>query len=134
MPTRTILVVEDEPVLADMLAVGLQLRGFEVDTCATAEEALQAVVGRAYDLALIDLMLPKIHGLELARRFGRLRPGIRIVLTSAYPLSEHQLVLADCGAAGFILKPYRLDRLSRLLERTLQGVPPRSEGPEPPVE
>lgn len=67
------------------------------------------------DLALIDLMMPGLNGLELARQIRSLFPSVRVVLSSAYHLSARQVERADCGAVGFVPKPYRLAELCSFL-------------------
>ncbi len=116
-----ILIIDDELNLRRSLAIGLKLEGFETEAVGTADDALEMLAGRAFDLVLVDLMMPGVHGLELARRIRQLHPTVRIVLTSAYHLSERQMAQADCGAIGFVPKPYDIDDLSRFLHTKLAG-------------
>lgn len=111
----SILIVDDEPNLRRTLALGLRLEGFETEVAASAAAALEILHQRAFDLAVVDLMMPEIHGLELARCIRLLHPSCRVVLTSAYHLSERQLTQADCGAVGFAPKPYDIEELARFL-------------------
>jgi CheY-like chemotaxis protein len=67
------------------------------------------------DLALIDLMMPGLNGLELARQIRQTFPDVRVVLSSAYHLSARQVERADCGAIGFVPKPYKLSELADFL-------------------
>lgn len=64
-------------------------------------------------------MMPGINGLDLARRLRFRCPGLRVVLTSAYHLSERQLARADVGAVGFVPKPYQLEDLVVFLREKL---------------
>lgn len=114
-PRPSILIVDDEPNLRQTLALGLRLEGFDAEQAGSAISALQALNRRGFDLAVIDLMMPEIHGLELARCVHMLYPRCRVVLTSAYHLSERQLVQARCGAVGFVPKPYDIEELARFL-------------------
>ena len=71
-------------------------------------------------IGLFDLMMPGMNGLELARNVRALHPQVRVVLTSAYHLSERQLARADCGVVGFVPKPFELSALFDVVARALE--------------
>jgi DNA-binding response OmpR family regulator len=123
-----VLVVDDE---ADrtcvLLGIGLRVEGFEVETAHDAEAALRSMAGGTFDLAIVDLMIPGTNGIQLARMIRAQFPRAQVVLMSAYPVSERQLMLADCGAVGFVPKPFDLPELTRFLRGKLAGVAPTSE-------
>jgi len=125
-----VLIVGDEENQRRTLSIGLRLEGFEVLVAGSSEEALQALGAAAtpgsagIDLALIDLMMPGLNGLDLARQIRRLFPNVRVVLSSAYHLSARQVERADCGAIGFVPKPYRLAELSSFLRSKTKMVSP----------
>jgi DNA-binding NtrC family response regulator len=118
-----ILIVDDEENQRRTLSIGLKHEGFDVLTAASAAEALQTFQEHpGIEVAVIDLMMPGINGLDLARQIGRLYPGIRVVLASAYHLSARQFERADCGACAFIPKPYSLPELCRALRGKVQPI------------
>ena len=120
-----ILVVDDEENQVRVLAMGLRLEGFDVATARSAEEALAVLKGdEEIQLGLFDLMMPGVNGLELARGVREKHPHVRVILTSAYHLSERQLARADCGVVGFVPKPYELNELAAFLRSKLS--PPAS--------
>ncbi len=90
--------------------------GFDVRAAGTAAEAIQILDQESTDLMLVDLMMPDINGLELARHVRLLHPTVKVVLTSAYHLSENQLRRADCGAVGFVPKPFEMRELVAFLQ------------------
>jgi DNA-binding response OmpR family regulator len=114
-----LLVVEDDARHARMMAIGLRIEGFDVEVSASADAALRLLMTELFDVAVVDLMLPGTNGIQLARLVRDLRPETRVVLTSAYHLSERQLVRADCGAVGFVPKPFDLSELARFLKSKL---------------
>jgi DNA-binding response OmpR family regulator len=118
MPTR-ILIVDDEDNHRKTLAIGLRLEGFETLEARDGEAALVVLESETADFAIVDLMMPGINGLDLARRLRFRCPDLRVVLTSAYHLSERQLARADVGAIGFVPKPYRLEDLVSFLREKL---------------
>jgi DNA-binding response OmpR family regulator len=114
-----VLVVDDEENQVRVLAIGLRLEGFEVLTARSAEAAFDLLAREQVDLAIVDLMMPGTNGLELARQVRDNYPKVRVVLTSAYHLSERQLARADCGVVGFVPKPYELAELAGFLRSKL---------------
>ncbi len=132
-----VLIVDDEENQRRTLSIGLRLEGFDVVVASSAHEALVALgacaaspeagatsAGPAIDLALIDLMMPGLNGLDLARQIRRLFPNVRVVLSSAYHLSARQVERADCGAVGFVPKPYQLAELCSFLRSKTKALSP----------
>lgn len=113
--TIRVLLVDDDGNHLRLLAAGLRLEGFHVEAAEDAETALGAALRESFDVALLDVMMPGTNGLELARRLRVDHPAVRVVLMSAYHLSERQVRLSACGAVGFVAKPYRLEELSAYL-------------------
>lgn len=116
-----VLVVDDEPNHTRVLAIGLRIEGFDVTTACDSDTALAALGDVGADIAIVDLMMPGTNGIQLARKLRERFPEMRVVLTSAYHLSERQLLRADCGAIGFVPKPYDLSELARFLRAKLPG-------------
>ena len=114
-----VLVVDDEANHARVMAIGLRIEGFEVETARDADSAMAALTASPFDLAIVDLMMPGTNGIQLARMVREHHAATRVVLTSAYHLSERQLVRADCGAVGFVPKPFDLSELARFLKAKL---------------
>ncbi|MBK8252435.1 MAG: response regulator [Polyangiaceae bacterium] len=120
---QRILVVDDEENQRRTLSIGLKHEGFEVLTASSAAEALAIFTDNpTIDVAVIDLMMPGINGLDLARQIGRLHPGVRVILASAYHLSARQFERANCGACAFVPKPYSLPELCRALSGKAQPI------------
>ena len=100
-----VMVVDDDAAVARQLALALELEGVEAATAHDGEEALSSLAADPADLVVIELMLPRQSGLELARELRLRHPTLRIVLTGAYHLSERQLTRAGCNAIAFVPKP-----------------------------
>ena len=114
-----ILIVDDEENQRRALGIALRLEGFTVEEAADGDQALRRLEGCPFDLAIVDLMMPGINGLDLARRMRFRWPGVQVILTSAYHLTERQLERADVGAVGFVPKPYRFDDLLGFVQSKL---------------
>lgn len=105
----TILLVEALEGDASVLASALRVEGFHVVSVVTAAAARAAILEDQVAIAIVDLMVrgeAGSTGLDLARDIRNASPSTRVLLTSAYHLSERQLERADCGVSGFIPKPY----------------------------
>lgn len=114
-----ILVVDDEENHRRTLAIGLRLDGFEVFEAEDGQTALELLETATVDVAIVDLMMPGLNGLELARKLRFRCADLKVILTSAYHLSERQLERADVGAIGFVPKPYALNELVGFLRNKL---------------
>ncbi|KRL09644.1 response regulator YycF [Schleiferilactobacillus perolens] len=102
---KKILVVDDEKPISDILKFNLTQEGYEVETAADGEEALEKVKSGNPDLILLDLMLPKIDGLEVARQVRKDRDTPIIMLTAKD--SEIDKVLGlELGADDYVTKPF----------------------------
>ncbi|OQD52574.1 DNA-binding response regulator [Streptomyces phaeoluteigriseus] len=130
----TVLVVEDEPSIADVLSIALRFHRFEVMTAGTVREAL-ALTGRVRpDVALLDVMLPDGDGRALGRELRERRPDLALVFLTARD-APAEIV----GALGFgddyITKPFDIDvvvaRITAVLRRTLPHARTRSRGGTP---
>ncbi|HEY5432696.1 MAG TPA: response regulator transcription factor [Coriobacteriia bacterium] len=103
--TRTILVVDDNPKIVEVLEAYLRADGFDVVTAADGPAALAAVEERRPDLALLDIMLPGIDGLELTRRFQR-EHDLPVILVTARIEEIDRLIGLEVGADDYIGKPF----------------------------
>ncbi len=117
---RRILVVDDEQPIRDLLNQAFTGMDYEVDTAANGQEALDMVAQHGVQLALMDLKLPGLDGLELCLRIRRFNPLAVIFAMTGYPsLFE----LSDCREAGFddyFRKPVKLQVLSRAVEQAFE--------------
>ena len=123
---QTILLVDAPDGDASLLASALRVEGFRVVQASSASEARAALEDDQVILALVDLMLRSdtgTNGLELAREIKLEHPLVRVLLTSAYYLSERQLERADCGVSGFIPKPYDVGDVVSFVRAKVSGPP-----------
>jgi len=104
-----VLIVEDEAHLAEGLAFNLRNAGYEVDCVETGEAALEAIDERDFDLLILDVMLPGIDGLEVARRLRRQGDTRPILMLTALNRADDVIAGLDAGADDYITKPFDLD-------------------------
>lgn len=125
MGTKRILIVEDELSVAQALQRALNLpRGgsYAVESCASAEAALERLGQEHFDLVISDLRLPGISGLELIERAHQLSPGIHSVLITAFgspQVEARARLLTD----AYLPKPFRLRDMVRIVGCILDHLP-----------
>lgn len=126
---RTILVVDDNVKIVDVLAEYLQAEGFSTLTATEGTEALRLAERRRPDLALVDIMLPGIDGLELTRRFQAF--DLPVILITARSDEIDRLIGLEVGADDYITKPFSprevVARVKAVLRRTERAVHATSE-------
>jgi two-component system response regulator RegX3 len=115
-----ILVVDDEPSLVETLTYALERERFEVSVATDGESAVEAALSQAFDLVLLDLMLPKLAGGEVCRRI-RAASGVPIIMLTAKDSSRDLVGGLDAGADDYVTKPFSsaelLGRIRALLRR-----------------
>jgi DNA-binding response OmpR family regulator len=131
--SRTILVVDDEPVLRETLAEALDADGFRVVTAADGREALSRFREHQPDLVVLDLMLPELSGIEVCRII-RAESGVPIVMLTAKTSELDKVVGLELGADDYVTKPFSLRELSARIRALLRRTEQLAEAPAPLVE
>ncbi len=116
--SRRVLVIEDEEKLRRVVQLQLQTSGYEVELAGTAEEGL-ALAERA-DLVLTDLRLPGMSGLDFLEKMHALRPGLPVVMMTAFGSVETAVDAMKKGAADFLVKPFSLEHLTAVAAKALE--------------
>ncbi|MGK2958560.1 MAG: response regulator [Acidimicrobiales bacterium] len=122
----TILVVEDEESFIDALVVGLQREGFRVHVARDGAEALELFDETDPDLVLLDVMLPRISGIDVCRRI-RSRSDVPIIMVTAKSSEIDTVVGLEVGADDYVSKPYRLRELVARMRAALRRGPNDAE-------
>ena len=131
VPTgQRVLVVEDEPNLAEVVTMALRFQGCEVQTAASGREALAAVHRFNPHLMVLDVMLPDMEGFEVAARLGAQRAGVPIIFLTARDATEDKVRGLSGGGDDYMTKPFSLEelvaRIRTILRRTGQAAPESS--------
>lgn len=114
---KSILIVEDEPIIRETMAEFLQGEGYEVRATGTVSEALNIARERDYDVAICDVQLPDGDGVKLLRQLHRINPGIFVLIISAYATVENAVEAFTAGAFDYLVKPVRFEELTNRLQR-----------------
>jgi DNA-binding NtrC family response regulator len=115
-----ILVIDDEPIIRETLAEYLQQQGFSVRTCGTGEDAIQLASDQRFDIALCDVNLPGIDGIEVLQRLLKVNPEIFVILITAYATVESAVEAFQRGAQDYLMKPIILDEVLNKIRRLLR--------------
>src|SRR5579863_8525305 len=97
-----ILLVEDEPKVSGFVARGLEAERYAVDVCADGRDGLEMAEAYAYDMIILDLMLPKIEGREVLQRIRRFNTCVPILILTARDAVEEKVRLFECGADDYL--------------------------------
>jgi two-component system response regulator RegX3 len=120
MPTQEmVLVVEDEEAFVDALTVGLRKEGFRVEVARDGAEALTRFDELGPDLVLLDLMLPRISGIDVCRELRR-RSQVPIIMVTAKSSEIDTVVGLEVGADDYVTKPYRMRELVARMRAVLR--------------
>ncbi len=114
-----VLVVEDEESFLDALTVGLTREGFEVSIARDGQEGLATFNRGEFDIVLLDLMLPKMNGLDVCRAI-RAQGDVPVIIVSAKGEEVDMVLLLEMGADDYVTKPYRLRELVARMRAVLR--------------
>jgi two-component system phosphate regulon response regulator PhoB len=120
-----VLIVEDEAIILRLLEVNFRLAGFEVETAARGEEALVKAAASPPDVAILDIMLPGLTGLEVCERL-RATPGtaeVPIIMLSARAEDEDRERSYALGVVAYMTKPFEPAELVEVVRRALDPSP-----------
>ena len=117
-----LLIVEDDPKLAEFVARGLRAQSFAVDLAADGREGQSLIETYSYDLLILDLMLPHISGTKLLRRVRQSHPSLPVLVLTARDATEDKVRHFEAGADDYLTKPFDFAelvvRVKALLRRT----------------
>lgn len=111
MITLRILVVEDEFSLADIIATKLRKEKYNVDISLDGEEGLDKALSDIYDLIILDIMLPKVNGIEILKEIRNNNIDTKVIMLTAKSSLDDKLIGFEKGANDYITKPFHMEEL-----------------------
>jgi len=121
MSARGIIhIIDDEPIIHDVLGQLLTSEGYEVEPSMSGEEALAKHSSQAFDLILLDLLMPGLDGIEVLKRIKRIDPLAMVIVITAYASVESAISAMKMGAFDYIQKPFKHDDLLMTIDRALE--------------
>lgn len=116
-----IVLIEDEPGIADFIERGLSARGFDVRAAADGESGLTVALGDHVDLVVLDLMLPRRSGMEVLEELAAQRPELPVVVLTARGEIEDRVSGLNAGAVDYLVKPFALAELEARIRAHLRS-------------
>ena len=124
-----VLVVEDDTDIAEVLQRSLRLEGYEVRVAADGRTGLDAVHAFLPDVVILDLGLPMVDGIDVARALRREEDTVPILMLTARDALEARVAGLDAGADDYLVKPFERQELLARIRALLRRTPPRGSAP-----
>jgi len=116
-----VLLVDDEKELVTTLAERLSLRGWEAQWATSAEEALDRLKSEAFDIAVLDVKMPRVDGLLLKKKMQAMCPAMKFIFVTGHGSSQDfQTGASEVGADYYLVKPLNIDTLTAKMNEALR--------------
>ncbi|MBS7646336.1 MAG: response regulator [Candidatus Bathyarchaeia archaeon] len=115
-----ILIVDDDENIRKVLAMILEDEGYTVDQAETAKQAIEKTRRNFYNVALIDIRLPDMEGIELLTKIKDTVPRMRKIIVTGYPTLQNAIEAVNRGADAYILKPFDVNKVLATIKEQLR--------------
>ena len=109
--TTRILIIDDDENIRKVLTTILEDEGYDVESVDTAKKAIERTRRKFYNLALIDIRLPDMEGIELLTKMKNTTPKIRKLIITGYPTLQNAVEAVNRGADAYIMKPFDMEKV-----------------------
>lgn len=117
---KKILIVDDDAELRANLSEILKGAGYHTDEAASGKEAIEKTASEDYDIALLDLMMPRMSGIDALAELRRVRPKTRVIMITAFATVENAVDAIKRGASDYISKPFKIGELLTTIRRAIE--------------
>jgi len=114
-----ILAIDDDENIRKVIAAILEDEGYTVESVGTAKEAIEKTRKKFYNVALIDIRLPDMEGIELLTKLKDTTPRIRKIIVTGYPTLQNAVDAVNRGADAYIVKPFDVKKVLKTIEEQL---------------
>ena len=125
-----ILIVEDEPAMVAGLRDNFEYEGYEVISAADGAEGLERALTDNPDLVVLDVMMPRMSGLDVCKQLKAKRPGVPIIMLTARGQEIDKVVGLELGADDYVTKPFSIRELMARVKAVLRRVSPQAPAPD----
>lgn len=119
---KRILVVDDEETARVTLEVLLAKEGFDVTLAKNGREAIERIKQAQFDLALVDLVMPDINGMETLGEIKRISPKTNVIIITGFGTIDNAVEAVKKGAVNYVLKPFKKNEIQSIIKRALEEV------------
>ena len=120
MEPSNILIIDDERVICDGCRLALLDKGHSVDICMNGKDGLETILKGTYDLALLDMKLPDMDGMDILRTVEREKLGLYVIVMTGYSTVQNAVEAMKLGAFDYLAKPFSDDELVLAVERAME--------------
>lgn len=118
-----VLIVDDDKDILGVLQTHCELMGYDVTTCEDPLEALEKAKIEKYHIALLDINMPKMTGIEMLKKIKEARPTIQVIMITAFTTAEKAIDCWENGASDYILKPFAdLEQIGTVINLTSERI------------
>lgn len=117
----SLLIIDDEKSLLDVLSLMFKKEGYEVKTAASGAEALDILTNNAIDLVITDIRMPHLSGMEILKYVKENQPETPVIVITAYGSIQQAVEALKAGALDYIVKPFDIEELKILVARALSA-------------
>jgi len=128
---KAVLIVDDDPRIRNLLAESLQTLGYETRVAGDGNEAMDNVRSGKLDCVISDIRMPELDGLTLLHQIKAEQPSLPVVMITGFAFQQHRDRAMNSGAAGFITKPFRLEKIEEVLQRVMSRPATSAPAPHP---
>ncbi len=121
MVAPALLVADDDPIARDLLVEVLTGAGYRVRAAAGGDECVRLAAAEPFDLALVDLRMPDVDGLEVLQRLGALQPPVPVLILTAFATMETAIQTIRAGAWDYLSKPFRIEEIKLVVARAIEA-------------
>jgi DNA-binding response OmpR family regulator len=132
LPTKHIIIADDEELLCVTIAGFLRDEGYQVTVVHDGEDVLPVIQKETVHLALLDLMMPRMNGLETLAEIKKQSPSTKVIMLTGYGNEDNIQMSKRLGADGFVNKPFGVETLLRHIKNLLLN-PSSPSFQEPPI-
>jgi DNA-binding NtrC family response regulator len=115
-----ILVIDDDENIRKVLETILEDEGYIVETAETAKKGIEESEKAFYNLALIDVRLPDMEGIELLSKLRNTKPKMRKIIITGYPTLQNAVAAVNKGADAYVMKPFEVDKILQTIREQLK--------------
>jgi len=115
-----ILVIDDDENIRKVLETILEDEGYIVETAETAKKGIEESEKAFYNLALIDVRLPDMEGIEILSKLRNTKPKMRKIIITGYPTLQNAVAAVNKGADAYVMKPFEVDKILQTIREQLK--------------